>query len=75
MGGEFGLGARPMDPAWVSEICDQCVHVGVPFFFKHRGGTRKKKAGRELGGRTWDEMLPLASAAALQTHSPVGRQS
>jgi protein gp37 len=28
----------------------------VPFFFKQWGGTNKKKAGRILQGRTWDEM-------------------
>jgi len=60
-----GSGARPMDPAWVSEIRDQCVRMGVPFFFKQWGGTRKKKAGRELQGRTGDELPALASAVAL----------
>ncbi len=62
-GGESGPGARPMDPAWVSEIRDQCVLTRVPFFFKQWGGTRKKKTGRELEGRTWDEMPALANAA------------
>jgi protein gp37 len=38
---------------------------GVPFFFKQWGGTRKKKSGRELEGRTWDEMPAFASAVAL----------
>jgi len=28
----------------------------VPFFFKQWGGVQKKKAGRLLDGRTWDEM-------------------
>jgi protein gp37 len=64
-GGESGPGARPMDPAWVCEIRDQCLDAGVPFFFKQWGGTRKKKAGRELEGRTWDEMPALALAAAV----------
>ena len=65
VGGESGPGARPMDPAWVLEIRDQCLDAGVPFFFKQWGGTRKKKAGRELEGRTWDEMPASASALAL----------
>jgi len=56
VGGESGPGARPMDPAWVTEIRDQCVDAGVPFFFKQWGGVRKKRTGRELEGRTWDEM-------------------
>ena len=64
VGGESGPGARPMDPDWVLEIRDQCVTADVPFFFKQWGGTRKKKAGRELEGRTWDEMPVFASAMA-----------
>lgn len=65
VGGESGPGARPMDPAWVLEIRDQCLDARVPFFFKQWGGTRKKKTGRELEGRTWDEMpTPWVSAQA-----------
>ncbi|MBI5428781.1 MAG: phage Gp37/Gp68 family protein [Nitrospinae bacterium] len=55
-GGESGPGARQMDPIWVREIRDQCLKNKVPFFFKQWGGFQKKKAGRELDGRTWDEM-------------------
>lgn len=62
VGGESGPGARPMDPDWVRDIRDQCVAANVPFFFKQWGGTRKKKAGRELDGRTWEEM-PLCIAS------------
>ena len=64
-GGESGPGARPMDPAWVTEIRDQCLDACVPFFFKQWGGTRKKKAGRELEGRTWDQMPSLIPALGL----------
>ena len=56
VGGESGFGARPMDPSWVKNIREQCVRSGVPFFFKQWGGVRKKEAGRELDGRTWDEL-------------------
>lgn len=56
VGGESGPGARPMDPSWAMSIRDQCRRAGVPFFFKQWGGVFKKKAGRELDGRTWDEM-------------------
>lgn len=56
VGGESGPCARPMDPAWVREIRDQCLKEGVPFFFKQWGGMQKKKAGRTLDRRTWDEM-------------------
>jgi protein gp37 len=56
VGGESGPGARPLDPAWVREIRDICVGVGVPFFFKPWGGLIKSRMGRALDGRTWDEM-------------------
>jgi protein gp37 len=56
VGGESGPQARPMDPAWVREIRDQCLEARVPFFFKQWGGTNKKKTGRLLDGRTWNEM-------------------
>ena len=56
VGGESGPRSRPMDPCWVSDIRDQCVDVGVPFFFKQWGGWNKKKTGRVLAGRTWEEM-------------------
>jgi protein gp37 len=56
VGGESGPGARPMDPAWVADIRDQCARAGVAFFFKQWGGVNKKRAGRKLDGQTWDEM-------------------
>lgn len=56
VGGESGPGARPMDPAWVRRIRDRCIAQSVPFFFKQWGGVNKKRTGRELDRRTWDEM-------------------
>lgn len=56
VGGESGRKPRPMDTDWVTDIKDQCKKSGVAFFFKQWGGTNKKKTGRELEGRTWDEM-------------------
>jgi len=56
VGGESGFGARSLDPSWVISIREQCVRNDVPFFFKQWGGVRKKEAGRELEGQTWDEM-------------------
>jgi len=53
-----------MGPAWVLEIRDQCLDALVPLFFKQWGGTRKKKAGRELEGWTWDEMPAAAAVVA-----------
>ena len=55
-GGESGPGARPMDPDWVRDIRDNCVQSEVPFFFKQWGGVFKKRTGRTLDNRTWDEM-------------------
>ena len=56
VGGESGPGARPMEKEWVHEIREACLRYGVPFFFKQWGGANKRKAGRLLDGRTWDEM-------------------
>ncbi len=61
VGGESGPGARPMNPVWVTQIRDQCQNAGVAFFFKQWGGVNKKRAGRELDGRTWDEMPGTAA--------------
>jgi len=56
VGGESGPGARPMAQSWVIDIRNQCRKARVPFFFKQWGGFHKKKSGRKLEGRTWDEM-------------------
>ncbi len=55
VGGESGPGARRMNPLWVEDIRDTCSEQGVAFLFKQWGGERKKKTGRTLQGRTWDE--------------------
>ncbi len=55
VGGESGPGARPMRPEWVISVRDLCRDARVPFFFKQWGGVRKKKNGRMLDGRTYDE--------------------
>lgn len=56
VGGESGPGARAMDPQWVSSIMQQCRRAAIPFFFKQWGGVQKKKTGRRLLGRTFDEL-------------------
>jgi len=56
VGGESGRGARAMHEVWVHNIRAQCDARGVAFFFKQWGGVNKKKAGRLLDGRTYDEM-------------------
>ncbi len=60
VGGESGGKSRPMNAPWVREIRDRCRARRVPFFFKQWGGFQKKKNGRELDGRTWDEMPSAA---------------
>lgn len=56
VGGESGPCARPMEKQWVIDIRDQCKKARIPFFFKQWGGTNKKKGGRLLDDRTWNEM-------------------
>lgn len=63
VGGESGPGARVMNREWVLEIRDQCVKARIPFFFKQWGGTNKKRSGRMLEDRTWDEMPAVRAVA------------
>ena len=37
VGGESGKDARPMDPAWLRSLKEQCTATGVSFFFKQWG--------------------------------------
>ncbi len=59
VGGESGPRARPMQREWVTSLLEQCDAKDIPFFFKQWGGVRKKRAGRELNGRTYDAMPRL----------------
>ena len=56
VGGESGPDHRPMDPTWAASLRDRCASAGVAFFFKQHGGRTPKAHGRDLDGRTWDEM-------------------
>jgi len=56
VGGESGPGARPLMQEWVRDIQQQCASQNVPFFFKQWGGVNKKKNGRLLDGKIWNEM-------------------
>jgi protein gp37 len=60
VGGESGPGARPMKPSWVRSVRAQCRRERIPFFFKQWGGRQKSVTGRELDGRTYDEMPKIA---------------
>jgi protein gp37 len=59
VGGESGPNSRPIEKSWVVDIKNICQKEKIPFFFKQWGGVNKKKAGRKLEGRTWEEM-PMA---------------
>lgn len=65
VGGESGPHARPMKASWVRNIREQCQRQNVKFFFKQWGGFNKKRNGRILDNRTWDEM-PTTSNLLLQ---------
>jgi len=56
VGGESGPKARSIKKQWVVDIKEQCQTASIPFFFKQWGGINKKRSGRQLEGRTWDEM-------------------
>jgi len=56
VGGESGRGHRPIEAQWVRDIHTQAEAAGAAFFFKQWGGVKPKAGGRELDGRTWDEM-------------------
>lgn len=71
VGGESGPGARPMQPEWVQQIRDRCIRYNVPFFFKQWGGAQKKRTGRELEGRTWDQMPYCGKASDGPSKRPV----
>jgi protein gp37 len=78
-GGESGPGARPMQPAWVRGIRDQCRAAGVPFFFKQWGAwapeepeasgedVSLRRVGKKQAGRVLDgrtwDEMPLAAVA------------
>jgi protein gp37 len=66
VGGESGPRARVMQAEWVTDIRNQCQKASVAFFFKQWGGTNKKKAGRLLEGRTWDEIPITANSSVLE---------
>lgn len=68
VGGESGWRARSIEEPWIVDIRDQCQQAGVPFFFKQWGGTNKKKTGRLLEGRTWDELPTFQTKGRIQEH-------
>jgi protein gp37 len=61
VGGESGHGHRPMDMQWVRDFRAQAEAASAAFFFKQWGGIKPKAGGRELDGRTYDEMPQVVS--------------
>ena len=55
VGGESGPKSREIKKEWVLELKDLCEKDRVAFFFKQWGGINKKKSGRMLDGKTYDE--------------------
>jgi protein gp37 len=64
-GGETGRGHRPCDQEWVRGLRDRCVAEGVAFSFRHWGGLTRQDGGRQLDGRTWEEMPPVMRPETL----------
>ncbi|MDB5358516.1 MAG: hypothetical protein JWN24_4969 [Phycisphaerales bacterium] len=73
-GGESGPGARPMKREWVIDIRRQCRTANVAFFFKQWGGVNKKKTGRVLDGRTYDEMPATSVQRGARSLTVLARQ-
>jgi len=63
-GGESGANHRRLDERWALDLRDQCAMAGIAFFFKQWGGVRAKAGGRQLDGRTWDDMPARRAAEA-----------
>jgi len=70
VGGESAKKPRPMNQEWVIEIHQKCIAADVPFFFKQWGGKNKKKNGRLLHGRHYDEM-PVRKSMPLNPINPL----
>ena len=75
VGGESGKGKiRPMKKPWVEDIQRQCEEQKVAFFFKQWGGKNKKKTGRLLNGRTYDEMPHQKADLRPEPHANQSQQ-
>jgi protein gp37 len=72
VGGESGPGARPIEASWVRKVRAECQLHGIPFFFKQWGGVRKKEAGRELDGRTYDDFPAAHRNGVASLHQRTG---
>jgi protein gp37 len=73
VGGESGARHRPIRPEWVRDLRDAAEASGTAFFFKQWGGRTPKSRGRELDGRTWDEMPISAGGGHVLNAVPHGQ--
>ena len=69
-GGESGPTHRPCHRLWVTDLRDAALANGTAFFFKQWGGRTPKAGGRELDGRTWDEMPDFVGGGASMSYAP-----
>jgi protein gp37 len=51
---------------WVRRARDHCLAAKVACFHKQWGGRTAKAGGREVDGRTWDQMLMMESKRESQ---------
>jgi protein gp37 len=65
VGGESGRTPRPIKEEWVIDIKEQCLNAGVAFYFKQWGGTNKKKSGKVLVGKVYNQMPKTITKLAL----------
>ena len=75
VGGESGPGARPMQSEWVREIRDNCQQSKIPFFFKQWGGVFKKRTGRTLDGRIWNQMPRIQTSSLTKSVHNLGSKT
>jgi protein gp37 len=75
VGGESGPDHRPIRLDWVRDLHRHARDAETAFFFKQWGGRTPKAGGRELDGRTWDEMPAIAGAEPRRPADSVGDES
>ena len=67
VGGESGPQHRPIKKEWIHEIRRACRKSKTAFFFKQWGGAMSKSGGRDLDGRTYNEMPRLRPTSYVRS--------
>jgi len=57
VGGESGIGHRPMSIEWAQDIFNQCEEYGIPFFMKQDSGPKPGMRGR-IPDDLWIQEFP-----------------